>query len=222
MRVAVIAIVLLAACVIVQSVGMLLLIHWLPPPPPPLPPPRRPRPGTNPPPPPVHIDRPTACDPDWPLGHGVLAGGRAADAGDRHLSLARHLHHDWLWRRRPESRLAGADWDRGPHRTLAGGLVDGVCVRGREPHVRALAADARRALRTPGSACGLRVLPRRGHPPSAMVISTRTTPRSVRPAPIRHDLTPTTCPHHAPSKNSRPRAIPSENRTASVGSVTTT
>src|SRR4029434_3073654 len=29
MRVAVIAIVLLAACVIVQSVGMLLLIHWL-------------------------------------------------------------------------------------------------------------------------------------------------------------------------------------------------
>ena len=53
-----------------------------------------------------------------------------------------HLHDDRLRRRRSRARLAGAGGDRGPRGDPAHGLVDGVRVRGREPHVRALEAGA--------------------------------------------------------------------------------
>src|SRR5262249_59243787 len=72
----------------------------------------------------------------------------AADSGAGSLLLPRPLHDDRLRRRRPGPWLASARGDRGPRGDHSDRLVDGVRVRGREPHVRALAAGARRGLTT--------------------------------------------------------------------------
>ena len=60
----------------------------------------------------------------------------------RRSLLHHHLHDRRLRRRRPRPSLAIAGRDRGPHGYHTGRMVDGVRVRGREPHVRALAAGA--------------------------------------------------------------------------------
>src|SRR5262249_34303850 len=84
---------------------------------------------------------------DRPLGRRVLASGEAADPGDRGLLLHHHLHDGRLRRRGSRPWLARAGRDRGPHGPHPGRLVDGVRIRGRRPHVRALAAGARAVLR---------------------------------------------------------------------------
>src|SRR4029453_7665121 len=168
---------------------------------------------------PLRMDRPAPSDPYRPLGRGLLESARAADPGGGGVLLPRHVHHDRVRRCRPRAWLADAGGDRGPHGSPAGRVVDGVRVRGRAPHVRALAAGARRVLTIahvsprPHRACppwarGIVDTPERRCPRRYIVVHLSVCSSSGIGGRRRRTSRSTACPSMKPPRPSRTRLVP--------------